>query len=66
LVVKIRKFESNTFQNNKEKDFLVTQICAAGQILDGTNGAAGKTYLTKCAAGWIFGLSPDGYSVLLI
>jgi len=66
LVVRIRKFKSNTFQNDKEKDFLAREICAAGQILHGTNGAAGKTYLIKCAAGRIFGLSPDGYSVLLI
>jgi len=27
--------------------------------------AAGKTYQTKCFAGQIFGLSPDGGSVLL-
>jgi len=53
LVVRIRKFKSNTFQNDKEKDFLAREICAAGQILHGTNGAAGKTYLIKCAAGRI-------------
>jgi len=28
--------------------------------------AAGQTYQTKCVAGRIFGLCPDGYSVLLI
>jgi len=39
---------------------------AAGQIFYEIKCAAGKTYQQKCATGQIFGLSPHGYSVLLM
>jgi len=35
------------------------------RFFHGKKCATGKTYETKCAAGQNFGLSPDGYSVLI-
>jgi len=65
LVDRIKILEWNASPNDQEENFLWKE-CAAGQILKEMKCAAGKTYQTKCAAGWIFWLSPHGYSVLLM
>jgi len=59
LVDRTSNLESNASQNDQDRDFLWKNAPSASTFNE-KKCAASKTYQTKCAAGHIFGLNPDG------